>query len=54
MLGNFCERFSLHPKQGELTDFDTVSAFIYMWKENAEFDDRYAEAEKELYPPPAK
>lgn len=49
MVGKFAAAFGQHPDRiDEETSFDTVSNFLFMWKEQGEFDDRYAAIEKEM------
>jgi hypothetical protein len=42
LIGNYAERFGLDPDYvAENTSFDTVTKFTWMWKDNAEYQERY-------------
>lgn len=49
MIGTFAEKFSLDPDfVYSEKDFDTIINFAVMWKEQAEYEERYHAIEKRM------
>lgn len=45
LIGSYADRFKLNPDRVLVeVSFNTVMNFLWMWKEQSDYDDRYREA----------